>query len=123
MSQESFDDFPQWREDFRALLRLAQTSAPSKSDYADAETHYFELQYPDAAFRQHRRQRVTAALRWLDANTTEIAKRSPRSVILGDGDAQIEDRVVMGLYAMYSRCPADHLNDPFPVDILLGYLE
>jgi hypothetical protein len=44
------------------------------------------------------------------------------SAIIGDGEAQIEDSVVRGLYAMFSRCPADHLTDDFPMSILLEYL-
>ena len=123
MSQESFDDFPQWRSDIYALLRLAQISSASTNDYRGAEGRYFEGHYSDASLRQHQRQRVTAALRWLDANSSEIARRAPTYVIHGDGEVQVEDRVVFALFAVFSRCPLDRLNESFPVDSLLGYLE
>lgn len=121
-TQDSFEDFPQWRADICELLRLAQTSRSSTSVYRDAETAYFETCYPDPAIRRHKRERVVAALRWLEANSSEIARRAPKSILLGDGEAQIGGGVVLALFAMFSRCPVDHLNDTFPVDVLIGYL-
>lgn len=45
------------------------------------------------------------------------------TIILGDGELQLEDRAVLALYMMFSSCPPERLNEDFPVDILLGYLE
>jgi hypothetical protein len=102
MNQESFDDYPRWRVEILSLLR--------GPDLASASTNNVRM------------ARMVAALRWLEAHASEIARKSPTAVMLGDGEAQIEESVIRGLYGMFSRCPESHLHEDFPVSTIYPYL-
>lgn len=106
MSEEPFDDIPKWQERISELLRSTQTSTASTNKAGDPLLG----------------QRAVAALRWVESNSAEIARSAPEFLIRGDGELQMEDRVVFALYAMFSRCPPDHLNTNFPVSLLLARL-
>jgi len=123
MSEELEYAYPDWREDICELLRLAQTSGQSTSSYREAGNRYFANRYADESLRHDRKLRVTAALQWLQSNSSEIASRAPKYLILGDGEMQVEDRVYLVLFAIFQRCPVDRLNESFPADILLDRLE